>query len=139
MVKKISTLFFVAIIVVTGIIAISKVDFISRSIRIFSVSFSEQNPGMGRERGEFEGRGRTRARQDYMRGDRQGEFRDTLRAGYEGRVPPSGMRERNMPDSLNRKDESRERFGGREGFREGQGGMKGEVISGEAELERVQK
>jgi hypothetical protein len=126
MVKKISTLFFAAIIVVTGIIAISKSDFMSRSARIFSVSFSEQNPGMGRERGDFEGRGRTLARQDYRRGDRPGELPDSVRAGFNGKVTPRGLRERNMSDSLRRQFEFREQFGGREGFREGSegGGIK---------------
>jgi hypothetical protein len=115
MVKRISILVFVAVIIGTGIIAMRRVNFISRSARIFNVAQLEQQPGMGRERGGFEDRGRFQEGQDFRRGGRQGEFPDSMRAGFEGRMPPPGMGERNIPDSLRRKFEGRERFGNGKG------------------------
>jgi hypothetical protein len=122
MVKRISISVFAAIIIVTGIIAMRKVSFINRSARIFNVSLLEQQPGVGRDRGGFEGRGGFPEGRDFRKGNHQRELPDSVRSGLERNMPPAGIRERNIPDSLRRQFESRERFGERPGA---EGAMRG--------------
>lgn len=100
MVKRISFLILSAVILVIGIIAISKLDYLGRSARIFT--FSSDSPPQGRmgkdrgSRGEFAGQethnlpedrnerfGPVDEKDGHRKGDRKSA--DSLRTGFEHR------------------------------------------------------
>ncbi|TFG43389.1 MAG: hypothetical protein E4H43_01785 [Bacteroidia bacterium] len=105
MARKISFLVLSAAILVSGIIGFNKLDYWNRSVRIFNQNSDAQFEGRtGRRPGEREEFSRQREQGERFVRPEMREMPDSIRARFDQRegLPGSGMRGREIPDSLRR-------------------------------------